>query len=131
MPNKNFLGVGWNFPIGVDRRRGLAMSRFEENIEQAVRIILGTAFGERVMRPDFGCGIHDYVFAPNNTITQGLVEEEVRDALRKWEPRIREIEVDVGSDLASPNRLDVKLKYVVHSTNSVANLVYPFYLTGS
>ena len=70
MPQRNFLGIGYKFPIGVNQRGGVAMSRYEEDIEEAIMLIVGTAFGERQMRPDFGCGIHDLVFAPNNTNTR-------------------------------------------------------------
>ncbi len=128
---KSFLGVGWKFPIDLDRRRGVAMSQFEENIEESILIILGTALGERVMRPEFGCEVHDLVFAPNNSNTHGLVIYYVKEALAKWEPRIQALNVDASIDLDEPSRLNAKIEYQVIATNNVYNLVYPFYLQKS
>jgi phage baseplate assembly protein W len=128
---KSFLGVGWKFPIDVDRRKGIGMSQFEENIEESILIILGTALGERVMRPDFGCAIHDLIFAPNNSNTHGLIIYHVKEALMKWEPRIQNITVDVETDPDALSRIYVKVEYQVIATNNVYNLVYPFYLQKS
>ena len=127
----NFLGVGIRFPFGVDNRKSVAFSKYEEDVEQSILVILGTAKGERQMRPDFGCGIHDYVFAPNNTSTHTLVAHEVEEALVKWEPRVKDVKAEVNADPERPNRLLVDCSYVIRSTNSVFNLVYPFYLQGS
>jgi phage baseplate assembly protein W len=128
---KSFLGVGWKFPIDVDRRKGLGMSNFEENIEESILIILGTALGERVMRPDFGCAIHDLIFAPNNSNTHGLLIYHVKEALMKWEPRIQALTVDVELDNEEPTKVYVRVEYQVIATNNVYNLVYPFYLQKS
>jgi len=128
---KSFLGVGWKFPIDLDRRRGIAMSTFEENIEESILIILGTALGERVMRPDFGCAIHDLVFAPNNSNTHGLIIYYVTEALNKWEPRIQALGVDCELGPGVGNRVNVSIEYQVIATNNVYNLVYPFYLQKS
>lgn len=127
----NFLGVGFRFPFTVDARGGVALSSYEDNVEQSVRLILGTARGERVMRPDFGCGIHDLVFSPNNVGTHTLVAHHVEEALAKWEPRIRNVQVEVRTDPDKAERILVELRYEIRSTNSVHNLVFPFYLTGS
>ena len=124
----NFLGKGWNFPVRVDRTGGVAQSEYEENVEQAVRIILGTAVGERQMRPDFGCRIHDFVFAPNNSATAGLVAYYVHESLQKWEPRVGKIEVKARPDHQEDNRLNIEITYVIRATNSIRNMVYPFYL---
>ncbi|HEV8319998.1 MAG TPA: GPW/gp25 family protein [Myxococcota bacterium] len=124
----NFLGKGWNFPVRVDRTGGVAQSEYEDNIEQAVRIILGTAIGERQMRPEFGCRIHDFVFAPNNSATAGLVSYYVHEALAKWEPRVSKIEVRARPDTMADNKLNIDITYVVRATNSIKNMVYPFYL---
>ena len=127
----SFLGVGWKFPVDLDRRRGIAMSQFEENIEESILVILGTALGERLMRPDFGCAVHDLVFAPNNSNTHGLVIYYVTEALNKWEPRIQALKVDCDVDPTALNKVDTKIEYQVIATNNVYNLVYPFYLQKS
>lgn len=128
---RSFLGVGWKFPVDLDRRKGVAMSQFEENIEESILIILGTALGERVMRPDFGCAVHDLIFAPNNSNTHGLVIYYVREALTKWEPRIQALKVDAHADTKDLNKLVTAIEYQVIATNNVYNLVYPFYLQKS
>lgn len=127
----NFLGVGFRFPFSVDPAGGISMSKFEDNVEEGVRLALGTAKGERLMRPDFGCGIHDLVFAPNNVGTHTLVSHHVEEALAKWEPRIRNAEVEVRADPDQEERILVELRFEIRATNSVHNLVFPFYLTGS
>jgi phage baseplate assembly protein W len=123
----SFLGVGWGFPVSLDGGR-IAVDRYEESIRQAVWIILATARGERKMRPDFGCGIHDLVFAANSAETAGRATTEVREALIRWEPRIDLENVDVASDPAEPSRLLIQIEYRVRSSNNRFNLVYPFYL---
>lgn len=130
-PKKSFLGVGWRFPVDLDRRKGVAMSAYEENIEESILIILGTALGERLMRPDFGCAAHDLVFAPNNANTHGLMVYYVKEALTKWEPRIQALKVVARADPDELARLDVSVEYQVIATNNVFNLVYPFYLQKS
>ncbi|HEY9206927.1 MAG TPA: GPW/gp25 family protein [Candidatus Methanoperedens sp.] len=125
---KNFLGAGWKFPVKPDSDRKIALSRYEEDIKESIRIILGTAKGERVMRPDFGCGIHDLVFAPINATTISSVENSVREGLLYWEPRIEVIKVEVRDDKASEGKLLVSIDYRVRSTNNRFNLVYPFYI---
>lgn len=105
------------------------MSEFEQDIRESIRIILSTSKGERIMRPDFGCGIHDYVFAAMNTTTIGLIESSVREALVRWEPRIDLLNVQVSTDEAEHGRLLVGIDYRVCATNNEFNVVYPFYLT--
>lgn len=125
---KEFLGKGWKYPVhaGIDRK--IQMSAYETDIKEAILIILGTSKGERVMRPDFGCGIHDLVFAPINTTTLSLVENTVREGLTFWEPRIELIKVDVSDQQSSEGKLLVSIDYRVRVTNNRFNLVYPFYL---
>jgi phage baseplate assembly protein W len=123
-----FLGRGWNFPPKLDENCQVAMVEHEESIRQAVWIILSTAPGERVMRPDFGCGIHDLVFAPNSPGTAGRVAGEVRQALVRWEPRIDLLDVQATAQPGEPNTLLIRIEYRVRTTNSRFNLVYPFYL---
>jgi phage baseplate assembly protein W len=125
---KEFLGVGWTYPVRARLNGDIAMSQFEDDIREAILIILGTAKGERVMRPDFGCGIHDLVFAPINTATITLVENSVREALTVYEPRIELIKVEALSDRAEEGKLLVNIDYRVRSTNNRFNLVFPFYL---
>jgi Bacteriophage baseplate protein W len=130
-----FLGVGWQFPITLGRRDAqtadIALARYEDSIHQAIWIILSTAPGERVMRPDFGCGLHNLVFAVNSAGTAAQVASEVRQALLRWEPRIEALEVAVTTDASEPTRLLIDIGYRVRATNNRFNLVYPFYLDGS
>ena len=128
---KAFLGVGWKFPIDVDRRRGVAMSQYEDNIYESIIIILGTAPGERVMRPHFGCEIHDLLFAPNDMNTAGLAAHYCVKSLTKWEPRIEDIEAHAAPSNDFPNKLLINIQYKVRATNNTHNLVYPFYLRRS
>lgn len=130
--SSDFLGVGFAFPVSVDDAAGhINLARYEESIRQAIWIILGTAPGERMMRPDFGCGIHDLVFAVNSAGTAGRVVSLVREALLRWEPRLDVLDVDAAADPAQPNLLLIKIDYEVRTTNSRFNLVYPFYLERS
>jgi phage baseplate assembly protein W len=128
---RNFLGRGWKFPVEIDRSGGLAMSELDESIRQSILVILGSAPGERVMRPHFGCEIHELVFAPNNINTAGLAAHYAVEALKKWEARIGDVEAEAEPSGDDPNRLDIHIKYKVAATNSSRNLVYPFYLRRS
>jgi len=127
-PVKAFLGVGWAFPpqLGPDQR--LALAAYEKDIEQSIRIILGTNRGERVMRPDFGAGLIEFVFEPANTATMELLKKRVEESLIDWEPRIDVEEVKVTIEPNERNRLDIDVSYRVRATNNLHNLVYPFYL---
>ena len=123
---KAFLGRGWAFPVAAEQG-AIALAEYEEDIRQAIRIILGTDPGERVMRPDFGAGLRALVFEPINTSTLALARHRVEQALVLWEPRIDSITVDVT---AQPTRglLEIAVRYRVRRTNTFYNLVYPFYL---
>ena len=127
---EDILGTGWHFPTGVDGRGGLALSRHEKDIDESIRIILSTAKGERRMRPNFGCRIHEMIFAPNNATTWGLVRKYVMEALGYWEPRIEVEEIQVQADPEDSSRLLISIKYRVKATSDKRSLVYPFYLTG-
>ncbi len=122
------IGRGWSFPPLLDERRTIALSEGEGEIEQAIHIILGTAPGQRVMRPDFGCRIHELVFAPNNTATAGLASRYVTEALGRWEPRIEVRHVDVETEGFDSARLLISIEYRISATHSNRSLVYPFYL---
>lgn len=151
----DIIGTGVAFPLRIDRGGGVALSSGVEDVEEAIGLILGTAPGERPMRPEFGCGLHSFVFETIDASTLGKIEHEVRDALDRWEPRIDVLDVDVGpweitqdvvatasqsSNGSVPQVLDVRglspgdgvlqieITYVLRATNDVRNLVYPFYV---
>jgi phage baseplate assembly protein W len=129
--SKRFLGSGWPFPIDVDDATGRVPYITEEKkVQQSAVIILGTARGERVMRPDFGSRLHELVFAPMNASTKALVARYATDALVTWEPRIEVLSVSSEEDPGARGKLLVNVEYRVRSTNSLFNLVYPFYLKG-
>ena len=122
------IGQGWAFPPRLDQRGQIAMVDGALEIEQAIRIILNTAPGQRAMRPEFGCRLHELVFAPNTNQTAGLAERYVREALGRWEPRIDLDEVRAMPDERNRALLRVSIKYRIKSTHSSRSLVYPFYL---
>ncbi len=124
---KDFLGVGVSFPFRTEGGK-LSWSEYEESIEESIKIILSTAKGERLMRPDFGCGLPELVFSGNNTSTASLAIFYVEEALKEWEPRIELINVGANSDVKDSSRLNLEIEYRVISTNNRYNLVYPFYL---
>lgn len=125
--NIDFLGRGWCFPVAFIPGRGVCMSEDEENIQHTIWIILATAPGERMLRPDFGCGIHDLVFALNDAKTRRQVEESVRGALVKWEPRINVLGVNTETR-GGGEVLLINIQYRVRTTNNLFNMVFPFYL---
>ena len=125
---KAFLGVGWAFPPRVERDGAVAEAMFEEDIRQAIRIIIFTNRGERMMRPDFGAGLSEFIFANVSTTTMALIETRVREALITWEARIDVKQVLVTADASERNKLLIDLTYRVRATNTLHNLVYPFYL---
>lgn len=128
-PAKAFLGVGWAFPVqGEPVTEDITLAAYEEDIRQAIRLILETNPGERVMRPDFGAGPRSLVFEPINTTTMALARHRVEQALITWEPRIDVQSVQVTTDGARPSRLNIDINYRVRATNTFYNLVYPFYL---
>ncbi len=126
--SSEFLGVGWKLPLQLDEQGHVMMTAYEDSIWEAIWMILGTARGERMMRPDFGCGIHDVVFAVNDASTAGRVASEVRDALIQWEPRIDLDEVTAFPHPTEANQLLIEINYRVRATNNRFNVVYPFYL---
>lgn len=127
--SKKFLGRGWKFPVEINREKhAVAEAEYEDSIHQSIWIILSTAKGERVMRPDFGCGIHDLVFAINNASTIGEAKFEVEESLRHWEPRIEVLNVDAAASGKHGEELHINVSYRVRTTDNRFNLVYPFYL---
>lgn len=126
---KGFLGTGFHFPIEVDEATGrMKEVSLEEDIAQSIRIIMMTRKGERVMRPEFGCDIHDYVFGTMDYTTLVQMEHAVREALMIWEPRITQVEVAIDSGQEEEGVLLIRIGYVVRSTNNPYNLVYPYYM---
>jgi phage baseplate assembly protein W len=128
---KDFLGRGWAMPVALDPTTGfVAFAEYEEDIRQSIRIIVETAPGERVMRPDFGCGIHDLVFASPDSGTIQRVQSVIQDALRKYEARIEVLGVLVQYDpQASDGRLWIEVEYRIRKTNQLGNFVFPFYFS--
>ena len=124
----DIIGTGLAFPLGVDRGGALAFARDDEDVRQAISIILTTAPGERPMRPEFGCGVHDYVFDVVDATTLGRMEEEIRGALERWEPRIDVVDIGFELDESTEGKLSINIEYRLRATNSVRNLVYPFYV---
>lgn len=125
---KEFLGRGWAMPVELDTRTGLVASvAFEEDIRQSIVIILETAPGERVMRPNFGCGIHEFVFASLDSIALQRIRTSIEEALRRCEARIEVIQVGVDESVTADGKLLIELEYRIHRTNQVGNLVWPFY----
>jgi len=125
---KAFLGVGWAFPPASSPSGDMATAAYETDIQQSIRIILGTTPGERVMRPDFGAGLKALIFEPMNSTTAALAQFNVQKALTEWEPRIDQVTVTVTPQ-PSTGTLNIEIRYRVRLTNVFYNLVYPFYLT--
>jgi phage baseplate assembly protein W len=125
---KDFLGRGWAMPVALDPRTGLVESAaYEEDIRQSIFIILETAPGERVMRPNFGCGIHELVFAAIDSTTLQQIRSTVEEALRRCEARVDVIAVNVDEAATFEGKLLVEIEYRVRLTNQIGNLVFPFY----
>jgi uncharacterized protein len=123
----DFVGAGWAFPLGVDARGGIALARRDQELEQAIRLILATYPGERPMRPEFGSRLRDYVFRSATVDTAAELANEVENALLRWEPRIVVNAVNVTVDQDDRSRLYIDLHYSVKGTNDRRNLVFPFY----
>lgn len=124
----SFVGRGVSFPMRVDANGSIALESGPADIEKAMRVVLSTAIGERPMRPAFGCGIWDLLFEPINANTLGLMEDAVREALSRWEPRAEVDEVHVTPDESGIGAVDIAIAYTIRSTNDRRNLVHPFYL---
>lgn len=123
----DYLGVGWAFPVGVDARGRVALARGVDDIEQAMYMILMTPKGQRVMRPEFGCQIHDLAFALIDATTFGLATYYVEEALGMWEPRITVLDAEARVDPDDPSRMLIEIRYQVKATHDSRSLVFPFY----
>jgi hypothetical protein len=126
--DRDFLGKGLRFPVSVNLNGGVSTSSLEENVRQSIFVILGTAPGERINRPQFGCRIHDLMFAPNNPLTAARAEIYCEEAIYKYEPRVSKVSVSAQANPDEPNRLDIRIEYVIAGKNDKRNLVFPFYL---
>jgi uncharacterized protein len=124
---KNFLGSGWKFPPRLDSRGRIELVHEEQDVEEAITMILRTRKGERPMRPEFGCEIHDLVFAPNDPSTAGLARRYVQEALTMWEPRVAVLDVRTVPNRSDEQAIVLDIRYQVIATNSERNLVFPFY----
>lgn len=125
--DKAFLGTGMGFPTDLEGDK-IAMAKYEDDVHQAIKIILGTNPGERVMRPDFGAGLNDFIFEPINTTTMALLKTRVQEVLIDWEPRIEVEQVKLATDPNERGKLLINILYRIRATNTQHNLVYPFYL---
>lgn len=123
-----FVGAGWSFPLRTNATGSIALSSGDRELEEAIALVLGTAPGERPMRPEYGCAIHDFVFAPADATTAGRIAYEVRASLDRWEPRVEVTDVVVNFDPSDTTTLYVDVRYVQRGTNNPRNLVFPFYL---
>lgn len=126
--SEDFIGKGWAFPIRADATGRIALVARDQELAESIRLILGTAKGERPMRPEFGCGIHDQIFSPMDATTAGRVAYDVRSALDRWEPRIDVGSVDVSYDESKSGVMYVDINYTERETNDRRNLVFPFYV---
>jgi phage baseplate assembly protein W len=126
--DRAFLGRGWAFPVAPGTAGDVAQAAGDEDVHQAVRIVLGTDLGERVMRPEFGSGLRALLFEPLTATTRALVEHRVKEALIRWEPRIDVLGVRVALRTGAEAAVLVEVDYRVRATNTFYNLVYPFYL---
>ena len=126
--SQEFIGQGWAFPVTTDATGGIRLVSRETEIEQSIRLILSTAPGERPMRPEFGCAIHDYVFDPADARTSARMSFAVREALRRWEPRIDVIDVRVDRHPDADDALLLDIRYTTSDANNPRNLVFPFYV---
>jgi uncharacterized protein len=125
---KDFLGSGWKFPPRLDARGRIELVHQVQDVEEAIKMIVMTRKGERPMRPEFGCEIHGLMFAPNDAATGGLARRYVTEALMRWEPRIKVVNVDAEPDPENEGRLVVSIQYRIPALNSERNLVFPFYV---
>jgi phage baseplate assembly protein W len=124
----DIVGSGWTFPPSIDAQGGIALTNEISELEQSIIIILTTSPGQRVMRPTFGCRLHELIFAPNNSQTAARAQRFVEDALRMWEPRMTVVEVEARPDPDNAQNLLITIQYEVKATHDRRSLVHPFYL---
>jgi len=125
--SEEFIGAGWPFPVRTDATGRIALVSHDREVEESIRLILGTAFGERPMRPDYGCAIHDYIFASVDSDIAGRIAIAVRASLVRWEPRIDVTDVRIHFDAVDTSLIYIDIRYALRDTNDPRNLVFPFY----
>ena len=125
--NRDFLGKGFAYPLQINTRGGIQASNQAQKIRESILTILGTQYGERLMRPNFGCNLKSLVFSPNNAATANLARHYVEEGLKTWEPRIILDDVIIENDNLN-GRLMIHIHYKIKSNYELENLVYPFYL---
>ena len=123
----DYLGRGWSFPLKTNLQGGICLSSAEQDVKEAIQIILSTQLGERMYRPDFGCRLSELTFAPLNTRTLFLIRLYVQEALEIWEPRIDLKEIELNPDPVL-GKVDIIINYRLKQTYSPDSIVYPFYL---
>jgi uncharacterized protein len=128
MNGTGIIGTGWSFPIKVNAKGGLDWSTGPDRIQAAIWIILSTTPGERLMLPDFGAGIKDYVFESNSAIVRARLETAITNALIEWEPRIQLVSVQATPSPDQASLILVNISYQIRDTNELYNMVYPFFL---
>jgi phage baseplate assembly protein W len=126
--DNSFVGAGWNWPVDTDATGAIALTSGPEELEQAMYLVLATAPGERPMRPEFGCRLQEFVFAPADAGTASLIAAEVRASLLRWEPRVVVEDVTVTANPDEPSILWIDVRYTIRSSNDRRNLVFPFYV---
>ena len=125
---QDIIGQGWAFPPDLDRKGGIALAKGDAEITQAIQIILMTSPGQRVMRPDFGCRVHELLFQPNNDHSASQARRYVEEALGRWEPRINVLDVQATPDEHRRHCLLINIQYEIKATHDKRSLVHPFYL---
>lgn len=128
---EDFVGKGWAFPVRASASGGIALVGREQEVEEAIRLVIGTAYGERPMRPEFGCAIHDFVFSAVTGSTAGRIAYEVRRSIERWEPRVDVEVIEVTTDPADASTVYIDVQYSIRGTNDPRNLVFPFYVIPS
>jgi uncharacterized protein len=127
----SFLGTGWSFPPEFAPRAGVLMISAEEDIQSSLKILFGTAMGERFLRPRYGLNMRDTLFEPVSTTMTTYLEDRIKTTILIYEPRINLLSVQLDTSALSEGRLEIRVHYQVRATNSRYNLVYPFYVNDS
>ncbi len=126
-----FRGTGWAYPVKVDDDGNLSKATDVDAIYRSIKLILGTAKGERLMRPDFGSELYSFLFKPLSAVNRSRMATTVKEALMAWEPRIRVLDIKVEVSLQSSTTALVDIEFEIRASNTKTNYVYPFYLQGN
>jgi phage baseplate assembly protein W len=128
MNGTGIIGQGWSFPIKINANGGLDWSTGPDRIQAAIWIILSTSLGERLMLPEFGGGLKDFVFNSNSALVRAKLESAITNALTQWEPRIQVVSVQATPSPSQASQILVNISYQIRDTNELYNMVYPFFL---